>query len=510
MIAAGRLTSSLIGRSLAVLVLAIVACTGSRAETLAEKSRPSIVFLKYVEVVGGGERQQRIGTAFIVNDQGVLITAFHVVEAWVHQMLSKKDPEAEKARNPLLALISSVDAKTPIAVDVIVSDAATDIAILKLKGPGPYHFVPICFKDKMSSGEKVEAYGFPLGKEFTPFPGLLSNDNAPEGRWSANISFETGVSGGPVFDVESGQVIGIAKGGLVRRFSTATASDQVPVPSVNYVTPILRAQSLLANVGVQSNCTPPAALNDKSAEKDQALQQLEELFSRMALLSALDKEPQAPFSISDLSRRYEGQESSNIGTDAAGRFYYGIYRIQDGPNMEEFIAFLSRVEPAFAGRLKRAGGSHAAALRSMGFVREWQALAQSPKFAKLQSDFITHVDYRRLSARVKRPPNPSDTRRNGLSLDLDKRSLALRAVFFSIAVQYGPQTSLPFDALEPLMPLDTVPDEDLIKELYKFRDKVELYFPQLTNSLTSNQLSVLIQQRNRMELKDALYILAKK
>jgi hypothetical protein len=103
-------------------------------------------------------------------------------------------------------------------------------------------------------GTAIIAFGFPQGHEFTPFTGIISNTDAPERRWSANIDFEEGVSGGPVFSM-NGRVVGLVKGGY---------GDAI---SIRYITQVVRASSMLANIGVKDDCvgTSQAAVSTARA-----------------------------------------------------------------------------------------------------------------------------------------------------------------------------------------------------------------------------------------------------
>jgi hypothetical protein len=126
----------------------------------------------------------------------------------------------------------------------------------------------------------------------------------------------------------------------------------------------------------------------------------------------------------------------------------------------------------------------------------------------LQTDFVTQTGYDRLAARLKSgyPPRAGQAAAP-VKLDVNKRSLALRAVIFSIAVQYGPNTSLVQDALGELDDLSVRTDDEIIAQLYRYRDRVTVYFPELQTR--SPNFVELIKERNHWEEKDALQILSR-
>ena len=450
--------------ALACMLASVVCAIPCWAQTdagiqISEEARRTILFIKFDRIdEQTGARSPSIGSGFIVHQSGFVVSAYHVIEAWLEQAKAKQDPEAEKAENPLLGYIGSIHNPAPIKLDYLNGEITSDVALLRLKSPQQYPSTKVCFLPTITPGAAILAFGFPFGKEFTPFPGLLSNDDAPDGRWSANINFETGASGGPVYDMARGRVIAIIKGGLTLRAPDPTIPG-VPVTSVRYVTPIVRFSTILANHGVTGDCgaaempaTAPGqvVLDDRNAAQRELLRQMEELLPRMTLLARSDQPPAKPFAIDTLARRYEGQEPGHIGIDANGGAYYGAYRLQAGPNLDGFLAFLHSNQPSLAKRLMLAGGSKAARNQEKSFVTEWRALSQAPEFTAAQLQFILATDFASLAARLKRPRQAERTAGRGLGLDIQKRSLALQAVIFSIANQYGPGTTLPFDALGPL------------------------------------------------------------
>ena len=233
------------------------------------------------------------------------------------------------------------------------------------------------------------------------------------------------------------------------------------------------------------------------------LRQQEELSARLSLLLKNRNPPAKPFTIDTLARRYEGQESGHTGIDAAGNRYYGVYRLQAGSNLDEFLTFLRRFHPHFAEPLSRAGGSRAAKRAAPAFIAAWKSLGEVPEFNAAQVKFIIAVDYRRLIEQMKAAKDPDDPDRRTLAFDVSTRSLALQAVLFSIANQLGPSTTLPFDALEPLGDVTSLSDERIIDALLDRRDLVSFYSPEITN----DKFIELYKQRNDMEKQDALFML---
>jgi hypothetical protein len=222
--------------------------------------------------------------------------------------------------------------------------------------------------------------------------------------------------------------------------------------------------------------------------------------------------PPPPYDVDILAKRYEGESPDHVGTDFLGGVYYGTFRIKAGPHLEEFMTFLRRWAPPLHDKLAAAGGFEAASRRDTKFIESWRSLASDPEsgpeFATLQTDFVTQTGYNRLVARLAsgRPPQAGQGA-SPVRLDVAKRSSALPAAIFSIAVQYGPNTSLVQDALGEFGDLSLRTDEEIIAQLYRFRDKVTVYFPEIQTR--SHNFAELIKERNHWELRDALQILSK-
>lgn len=223
------------------------------------------------------------------------------------------------------------------------------------------------------------------------------------------------------------------------------------------------------------------------------------LQDRLLRLARQREHPAEPYSDDMLARDYEGESPDHVGTDFAGGAYYGSFRLQASTQMQPFLDFLKRWENGYGARLASAGGAAAARQRHSDFVQAWQALARDPasasRFAQLQTDFVAQNSYARLAGQLAAR----------LELDVDRRSQALRAVVFSIAVQYGPSTTLVRDALAGLGDLSRLGDEKLIRRLFEYRDQVEKYFPGIQDR--SPNFAALVRERNRRELDDALFIL---
>jgi serine protease Do len=149
-----------------------------------------------------------MGSGFFINEQGYLITNYHVVE---------KETKIEvtvfkKARD-------GFDKKTFKNIKIEAINPFVDLALLRVEdlGDTTVKFVFLGDIDKIRAGEQVFAIGNPLGLERTVTNGVLSSTSrAFEGLvyLQTNADINPGNSGGPLFNL-SGEVIGVTNMGYI-------------------------------------------------------------------------------------------------------------------------------------------------------------------------------------------------------------------------------------------------------------------------------------------------------
>lgn len=130
-----------------------------------------------------------LGSGFIVNKDGYILTNFHVV------------------RNATAISIKLNDGRT-FNANIVGTDNKTDLAVLKIDAKGaPLPFVTFGDSDKMRVGEWVIAIGNPFGLEQTVTSGILSAKDRVIGVCpyddflQTDASINPGNSGGPLFDI---------------------------------------------------------------------------------------------------------------------------------------------------------------------------------------------------------------------------------------------------------------------------------------------------------------------
>lgn len=180
-----------------------------------------------------------------------------------------------------------------------------------------------------------------------------------------------------------------------------------------------------------------------------------------------------------LSKHFESNgDAGAFGKDSAGGPSYGAYQLASYTGaMGNFLRFLKINEPGFAQKLEVAGGDAEARRGTDTFKAAWKELASDPKFLMLQHAFIKATYYDVFVRRV----------RDQIDLNIDTRSLAVRNVAWSTAVQHGMNNNVFKNALANTdIPEGRAGDEVIIRKVYAERSLVNRYFPRvpgLHNSL---------------------------
>lgn len=143
-----------------------------------------------------------LGSGFIINEEGFLITNFHVIEGETQISI-----EVFHQKN------GQLDRKSYRQVRIVAMNKFADLALLKIEDKDAPAFKPVPFgsSDALAVGEKVFAIGSPLGLERTVTEGILSTKTrqmAGELYLQTTTQINPGNSGGPLFNL-NGEVVGV-------------------------------------------------------------------------------------------------------------------------------------------------------------------------------------------------------------------------------------------------------------------------------------------------------------
>ncbi len=141
------------------------------------------------------ERMQSLGSGFIIDPSGLIVTNNHVIDG------------ADK-------ITVTLQDNTTLQATVVGRDPRTDIALLRVKADKPLPFVSFGDSAAARVGDWVLAIGNPYGLGGTVTAGIISarGRDIQEGPYDdflqTDAAINRGNSGGPLFDMD-GQVIGI-------------------------------------------------------------------------------------------------------------------------------------------------------------------------------------------------------------------------------------------------------------------------------------------------------------
>ncbi|MFO1489113.1 MAG: trypsin-like peptidase domain-containing protein [Verrucomicrobiota bacterium] len=171
-----------------------------------DKSAPEGNVRDLVNQIGEAVVQVRtpggLGSGFFINEDGFLMTNFHVIEGETQISV-----EVYHQRN------GQLEVKSYKQVRIVAMNKFQDLTLLKIEDRDAPKFkpVPLGSADALSVGERVFAIGSPLGLERTVTEGILSTKTrelAGALYLQTTTQINPGNSGGPLFNL-AGEVVGI-------------------------------------------------------------------------------------------------------------------------------------------------------------------------------------------------------------------------------------------------------------------------------------------------------------
>lgn len=135
-----------------------------------------------------------IGTGFVVNNEGYIVTNYHVV-----------------SQDELGNVIVLTYDRAELNAQFIGKDELRDLAVFKIEGS--YPALELANANDLRAGQKVIAIGNPLGLSFTVTEGIISaldrtGPNGLDEYIQTDVSLNPGNSGGPLIDLQ-GKVVGM-------------------------------------------------------------------------------------------------------------------------------------------------------------------------------------------------------------------------------------------------------------------------------------------------------------
>ena len=156
---------------------------------------------------GDAQTGQALGTGFVVDEDGYILTNAHVV-----------NDQGQSASSVTVVFRENDAETTRVKGELVGVDVSSDVAVIKVDPKGlALRPLPLGDSGKVIVGEPVVAIGNPLGYDFSITSGIVSATgrslHAPNGMTIANgiqtdAAINLGNSGGPLIDGR-GRVIGI-------------------------------------------------------------------------------------------------------------------------------------------------------------------------------------------------------------------------------------------------------------------------------------------------------------
>jgi S1-C subfamily serine protease len=173
-----------------------------------------------------------MGSGFIINDSGEIVTNNHVVNGSQSITVTLSDLKQKQYKARVLGI-----------------DRRNDLALLQIRADEKLPFVHLGDSDNLQVGQKVLAIGNPFGLSGTLTTGIVSSlgrslqnedGNTLEGLIQTDAAINPGNSGGPMFD-SRGNVIGIN----TAIFGSQTASGEAGSIGIGFAVPVNRAKAIL-------------------------------------------------------------------------------------------------------------------------------------------------------------------------------------------------------------------------------------------------------------------------
>ena len=195
------------------------------AEIVYEKVKDSVVLVKatiLVETLFGKAYASSQGSGFVYDEQGHIVTNYHVIEGAVRVEVFFRD-------------------KSAYIAEIVGVDPYSDLAVLKIDAKDkPLHPLVLGNSSLLKVGQPVVAIGNPYGFEVSLTAGVISQLNrllkikTSEGSWryipnviQFDAAVNPGSSGGPLLDY-SGKVIGVTSAIYTRTGEFAGIGFAIP------------------------------------------------------------------------------------------------------------------------------------------------------------------------------------------------------------------------------------------------------------------------------------------
>ena len=233
-----------------LLLLCVLLAQGAAAQSVPATeqvfaaARASLLQVR--TLVGEGGRQAGIGSGFLVDEQGLAVTNYHVVSRYALEPGSYRLEylDADGGRGPL---------------QLVAFDVAADLALVRLppaEAPRAHlQFDPRALDDGIAKGERLWSIGNPLDLGFTIIEGNHNGrvDKSYIDRVHFSGALNPGMSGGPALSAS-------------QRVAGVNVSKQLGGELVSFLVPARYAAELVAAAGSRPPLALPAVREEIAAQ----------------------------------------------------------------------------------------------------------------------------------------------------------------------------------------------------------------------------------------------------
>ena len=176
----------------------------------------------------GPQRQRSLGSGFIIDKDGSILTNNHVVENASKIVVKLSDDQEYEAK-------------------IIGRDAKTDVAVIKINAKSALSAASFGDSDQLEVGEWVVAIGNPFGLDSTVTSGIVSAKGRHIGQGpydnfiQTDASINPGNSGGPLINLR-GEIVGINTAIFSRTGGNMGIGFAIPINLVKELLPQLRGK----------------------------------------------------------------------------------------------------------------------------------------------------------------------------------------------------------------------------------------------------------------------------
>ncbi|GAC21979.1 S1 family peptidase [Paraglaciecola arctica] len=239
---------------LIVCIIFSVTCNAHEISQIVSKVKPSIVGIGIYAPLGRPTNQLR-GTGFAIGDGTIIATNYHVVDL-------ELDPDT---REQLVVFIGSGKENAASQAEIIATDPAHDLALLKIKTRVPP--LKLNTPQQLADGTDVAFTGFPIGAVLGLYPAthrggiaaytpvvtpsvnaseisiaMMKRLKEPYFIYQLDATAFPGNSGSPVYELDNGNVVAIINKVFVQQTKEAAITN----PSgITYAIPVKYLQELV-------------------------------------------------------------------------------------------------------------------------------------------------------------------------------------------------------------------------------------------------------------------------